>query len=693
MILYVWKRWFNLTEWKATDLKTFLRRRTGLSNEQFESIFLELTKEPEKALLIFDGLDEFDGNIEACLDHTAHQNNPDICMPAISLFIQLISGRFLPGATILVTTRPTASDFYSRLRFDRTVEIIGFTSEKIEHYVSKFCENHNRSDLKSKMWKHIESSSDLLNLCYIPVNSFIVSTVLFGYLTDPRYETAVLPATLTELYQAAIEHFDKHHYRKTDGPSSEAIKNLQLRAYEGILIGQLVFIEELIDEEMRRSGLLNKLSNPIYPTLEQFCFIHLTVQEFLAAKHVTETQSPEEIKIFICSNVKDGKWHLVLQFIAGLLGQKIKMSREEYQRYKDCVLAFTESFRVDDGKLHLAFYVSLFVMKCLKEAGDEDIVKEACERPAVNDVVSLYCWSLPQRLSSSDLTAAIYVCKHMKKLTDIYVRDIDWSEECYMQFCKFLQQRCRRILILNSNKYHALPLGGLFDSVIKLKCTTLDHKHSKLTTLDLLGFSTTDECLSKISEFFKHGHASCLEKLSLNGCGITTFVEIREVLDNKLCPELTELNLRRNVICNEGVRLLCNALIKYPHLKLTRLGLSACSLTDKCIPLLCELFKDEHCKLTVLDMEENPGISDEGVRMLCEDVLTNEHCKLAELNLDCCSLTDECIPWLSEALLDKRCVLNLLWISQNNFTENGRNSLRELETNQDCKARGLKIHC
>ncbi|XP_028413143.1 NACHT, LRR and PYD domains-containing protein 3-like [Dendronephthya gigantea] len=536
-------RWFNLDKWKGNDLKTFLRCGTRLSDEEFERIFDYITKKPKKALLIFDGLDEFDGNIKDCLDHLPRQNNRDIRMPAISLFIKLISGHFLPGATILVTTRPTASDFYSRLKFDRNVEIIGFTSEKIEHYVSKFCENHEKSYLKPKMWKHIESSSDLLNLCYIPVNSFIVSAVLFGYLTDPRNETAVLPTTLTEVYQAAIKHFDKYHYRKTDGPSSEASKNLQLKAYDGIEDGQLVFNEESIDEEMRRSGLLNKFPNPIHSGIqEQFCFIHLTVQEFLAAKHVTETQSPEEIKNFISSKVKDGKWHLVLQFIAGILGQKKKTLREQYQRYKDCVLAFTESFRVNDGELDICEdYGSLFVMKCLKEAGDEDIVKEACERTAMKDVVRLSVSAHnSQRLSSSDLAAVIYVCKHMKKLTDIHVEDIDWSEECYMEICKFLQQRCmRKLKLVKSGEYPALPLGGLFKSLIKLKCTTLDHKHSKLAWLYLQGFHITDECLSMILDFLKHGHASCLKILTLNASGITSseITKIGEVLDNKLCPE------------------------------------------------------------------------------------------------------------------------------------------------------------
>ncbi len=377
-------RWYNSKEPIGMTLKTFLRYGTQLSDEKFERIYEYITTHPKSAILIFDGLDEFNGNTE-CLDQLPPPNDPNICMSGISLFVKLISGSLLFGATVLVTSRPTANEFYSRFRIDRTVEIIGFTSDKIEEYVSKFCENHDRSDLKPKVWNHIKSSSDLSNPCYIPVNCFIVCTILFQCLSDPRKDTGALPTTLTELYQAANTHFGKHHYRKLLGQSSEeAIKKLQLLAYNGIEPRQLIFDNELFDERMKNSGLLNSLSNPYSQAQTQFCFIHLTIQEFLAAKHVTETFTQEEIQKFITSHIKRGKWHLVLQFIAGLLGKK--------NGYKGCVVAFAESFIVQDDTLDLRDNpLTLLVLKCLREADDEDIAKEACEITAMNDVVNLTC--------------------------------------------------------------------------------------------------------------------------------------------------------------------------------------------------------------------------------------------------------------------------------------------------------------
>ncbi len=115
-------RWFNSKDPIGMTLKTFLRYGTQLSDEKFERIYEYITTHPKSAILIFDGLDEFNEDAER-LDQLPPPNDPNICMSGISLFVKLISGRLLFGATVLVTSRPTANEFYSRFRFDRTVEI------------------------------------------------------------------------------------------------------------------------------------------------------------------------------------------------------------------------------------------------------------------------------------------------------------------------------------------------------------------------------------------------------------------------------------------------------------------------------------------------------------------------------------------------------------------------------------------
>ena len=680
-------RWFNGNHIPVT-LKTFLCNGTQLSNEKFREIYEEITKHPEKAILIFDGLDEFNSDLD-CPNDWPPPNDPDFPMSAISLFRKLISGHLLPEATVLVTSRPTANQFYSKFKFDRTVEIIGFTEARIEEYITKFCQSHNGDDLKPKIWNHIQSSSDLLNSCYIPVNCWIVVTILFESLEDPQNEIDALPTTLTDLYQAAVAHFGKEHFRKFDRHSSEeATKKLQSLAFKGIEPMQLIFDNALFDEEMKQSGLLNSLSNPYSQVQTQFCFIHLTIQEFIAAKHVIESFNPEEIKEFISSHLNNGKWHLVLQFIAGLLGKQIKMLKKDRREVKDCVLAFAESFELtsEDGVFYVdKSYTLLLIMKCLREVKDEEIVKEACKTTAINDIVGLAEGDGPVELSSGDWSAVFLVCKHMKNLKKLDLVPTEWSEECYLAFLRLLEQRCIEELVLGRS-----PSGtkrNIFKSLMKSKCS-LNHEHSKLVKLFLSNHDVTDEILSAMCEFFRNGHGICLKVLTLYECKISShdLSIFCQVVDDKLCPHLTYLGFGGNNIADEGLTELCRTLTKRKLLKLTQLDLSGCSLTNECVPALCELLTNECCNLIGLTLGSNPGIKDEGLHILCKDALTKEHCKLEKLGLGHCSLTDDCLPELCNALQDEHCKLTWLELSRSKITDKGLHMLCELAlTKEHCK--------
>jgi hypothetical protein len=672
-------RWFNNDKLENISLKKFLCFGTGLSDEKFESIYEEITKHPQKAILIFDGLDEYQGDLINCLDQSRIiLNDPDTCMSAMKLFVKLVLGDLLKGATVVVTSRPTADDFYSRLDFDRSVEIIGFTSDKIEEYVNRFCDNNNTSDLKTRIWNHIKSSSELLNLCYIPVNCFVVCVTLSGCLSDPTNETGALPTTLTELYQTATDHFEKYDHRNADRNSRahEALKQLQRLAFLGMESGQLVFNQTLFDEEMKKSGLLNILSNPIFPLRTQFCFIHLTIQEFLAARHVTETFAPAEIKKFISDHVESGRWHLVLQFIAGLLGKRIKDFDREY---KDCVFAFAESFKVTSDAIEVKYH-EVFIMKCLREADDEEITKEVCETTAINDLVELHAGEF-YNFSPSDWAAVTFVCKHMTKLANLTL--LQFPVDCCPEVLGLLRKRC-----LNKLEIEGVSHSEVFSALMELNCK-LDHKHTKLTSLTVK--ISPQFRLPTMRNFIENGHASQLEQLTLPSNEIDShqISKLCEVLNNGHCPNLTHLNLQYNSLHDEGARVLCDTLTK-GLCKLNTLDVSACKLTDRCIPTLVKALQDERCQLTDLSLKMN-AIGDKGACMLFEDALTKEHCKLTRLCLDECSLTDHCIPSLCKALQDEHCKLTKLWLAANNFTENGRKLLHDITNYKSCKARGLQI--
>ena len=488
-------RWFKLEELTNLPLKTFLQIGTeNVIEESFEGIYEEITKEPKKAILIFDGLDEFNGNPVSYLDQSrVISNDPNTCMSAMNLFIKIIMGSFLRGATVLVTSRPTAENFYSRFMFHRTVEIIGFTPNKVEQYVTRFCDNNNRTDLKPKIWSHINSSSELLNLCYIPENCFIVCVVLSGCLIHPENYTNALPTTLTELYQTAIDDFEKQHHRNADEKSAkeETLKKLQLISFRGMEKGQLIFDQDKFDEQTKKSGLVNSLLNPISPLKTQFCFIHLTIQEFLAARHVTEAFSPADIKKFISNNLRSHQWHLVLQFIAGLLGKKKTMSASEY---KDCIMVFAEGFEETRGIMELN-YNRVFGMKCLREVDHECIAKDVCKTTGIKDVVTLNTGD--DNISPSDWEAVTFVCKHIENLSSFNLKNI--GSDCLKEIVKLLQKRCIDQLTLRGvYGSRSVEVEHVFGALMN-ECT-VNHTHANLTSLKLVVFEMSNDILSSISD-------------------------------------------------------------------------------------------------------------------------------------------------------------------------------------------------
>ena len=692
-IAFIFKfRWFNNDNQENMSLKEFLQFGTlGLSEEYFDHLYEELTNDPSKVILIFDGLDEFHDDPINCLEQSRKiPNDRNTRMSAMNLFIKLIFGDLLKGATVLVTTRPTADDFYSKLDFDRNVEIIGFTREKIEEYIKQFCKNCKRNDLARQIWSHIQSSSELSNLCYIPVNCFIVCVTLSECLM--RESRRTLPTTLTGLYQTATNHFEKYHHRTDDGNDvkKETLGKLQQAAFCGIENDQLVFNEELFDEQLRNSGLVNSLSNPIFPLKTQFCYIHLTVQEFLAAKHATETLAPAELKKFISDHVRNGKWHLVLQFIAGLVGEKIKMEKE----YKECLLAFAESIDVKDGKIIVRKHRhNAFVMKCLKEVDNEHIAKDVLETNEISGEMNLH---VDYTTSPDECAVITFSAKIMKNAVNFIGANL--KKAVFQEVVEFLQKRCVNSLQLSWLMFSDDEPDQAERALSTLATTgcRIKHKHSKLTRLELrcINCFGCEVDLSTMFKDFKTGSVySQLECLSLRDC-CTSSRQMKilcDIFNNGHHTKLRELGLNNNAIGDEGVRVLSGTLVNGLR-GLTSLRMHNCSLTDECMHSLCKALQDGRCQLTDLHLTSN-AIGDKGVRELFENGLTNEHCKLTKLDLANCSLTNQCISSLCKALQDERCQLTYVDLIDNAIGDEGA---RELFANglpnEHCKLTKLCLH-
>ncbi len=321
-----------------TSLREMLRCSDGLntSSADFNCIYEYICLIPSNVILVFDGLDELKVNSEFFADERFVKGYNEVSH-ILMIFKQLVKGELLPGATVLTTSRPTAEHIYQQLKFDREVEVLGFHEKQIEEYVEMFCRNDMQKS--SEIWNLIKESPELLSLCYIPVNSYIVClTLKESVKTEDKSD---IPRTITELYKRAINILlFRHHigYKDKSIPKNYIIAKLpnqlqndlnQLKriATNGMIADQITFEFQNDDEfvdTLSDCGLFNKLEDK---RQNIFCFLHLTIQEFLAALHVVDDM--DNVESFLTKHIGNPRWHLVIQFVAGLIGDKMRELEEE----------------------------------------------------------------------------------------------------------------------------------------------------------------------------------------------------------------------------------------------------------------------------------------------------------------------------------------------------------------------------
>ena len=250
-------------------------------------------------LFIFDGLDEsrlpLDFNHRELVSDVTQRSSVNV------LLTNLIRGNLLPSALVWITSRPAAANQIPPTCVDRVTEVRGFTEAQKEEY---FRRRVSDEELGSRIISHIKTSRSLHIMCQIPVFCWISATVLEHMLTtDQRGE---LPKTLTDLYSHFLLVQTKRKNNKY-GEGHETTPQQLTGADRDILLklGRLAFkhLEEgnimFYQEDLERCG-LNVTEASVYSGVcteifrrecvifqkSVYCFVHLSVQEFLAAVYM-----------------------------------------------------------------------------------------------------------------------------------------------------------------------------------------------------------------------------------------------------------------------------------------------------------------------------------------------------------------------------------------------------------------------
>ncbi|XP_061567772.1 protein NLRC3-like isoform X2 [Cololabis saira] len=254
-----------------------------------------------QVVFIFDGLDEcrlpLDFHNNEVLTDVTESTSVDV------LLTNLIRGNLLPSARLWITTRPAAANQIPPYCVSMVTEVRGFTDPQKEDYFRK---RFREEEQTSRIISHIKTSRSLHIMCHIPVFCWITATVLENVL-ETR-EGGELPKTLTEMYihflvvQAKLKKVKYDGGAETDphwSPESrKMVESLGKLAFEQLQKGNLIFYEPDLREcgiDVREASVYSGVFTQIFreeSSLYQdqvFCFIHLSVQEFLAALHVRLT--------------------------------------------------------------------------------------------------------------------------------------------------------------------------------------------------------------------------------------------------------------------------------------------------------------------------------------------------------------------------------------------------------------------
>ena len=273
-----------------------------------------------------------------------------------SVYIDLLKGRLLPEATIIVTSRPSVSaDLWSLCQHNihRHLEVIGFTKEDIK----QFAESVFSGDILAGFLSYITSNLPIYGMMYIPLNAVIVALIYQdSYDTDTPFPTtmtelfdaltrALIRRQLVSTYRVPNEYCMPPSLQRTEDisklPPLVAQQLLQLArvAYERLLKERYVFTDLGGDFEhlgmMKKTTSLNVCTGPGC----SYSFLHLTLQEYLTALHIAIVNpSGFELAELLGS--------VVVRFLAGICRNDDYHSHPVYQELVQQLGCTTMSLQV-----------------------------------------------------------------------------------------------------------------------------------------------------------------------------------------------------------------------------------------------------------------------------------------------------------------------------------------------------------
>ena len=569
------------------------------------------------------------------------------CDSKLKSFIdKLVKKKFLPMCMVIITSRPTASLLLRQLA-DQRIEILGLAKKEQEQYISESLKGS--PEMITKLREHLKRQPIINSLLYVPLH---LAILLYLFKQDS------LPETLTELNEYFIIHTIYRHLTKqrqlsfmkidkiTDLPEPELtiVYRLSKLAYKGLCNSQLVFTYDEIKEVCPKVdeipgaisgfGLLQAVVSYHWKGAGKILslnFLHFTMQEYLAALHVSTLPSKEQSSL-IENIFWDGQFNFMWIMYVGIVGPHLIS-----HMVSDSLYESNYKYVLKHGEYNMPARKNLFIFQCYLEGKKLKVIPEV--------VIGIFSDG------NINLSKVTLLPHHIMSLTVFMMRSTTQWKSLNLDSCSignngmsilakfFMEFKEMTITMkyLNLRNNNLTSLWGTYTVTVQ---DNVDGFTELLQSVEDLDISFNLICVRSISEYLKNNSSLCKLKLSKNNItdeGAKIFAEAIQV--NTI---LQELDICKNEITDEGAKVFAEAI-------------------------------QINTTLQSLNISQNK-ITDEGAKKLAEAIVINK--TLQELNISKNWISKEGVMRIVEACTKNR-ILHKLVCTHSNLSKSGLAAINE----------------